>query len=65
VGTRWDSIFFVFLIQPNIRKLNHKGRARDKVMSIWLVGVKIKGNSPKELFNIIKKNKGKNRASAK
>jgi hypothetical protein len=35
-------------------KLNHKGRAKESVIVIWLVLVKIYGNSPKKLLNKIK-----------
>ncbi len=65
VGTRWESIFLVFLIHPKRIKLTHKGRAIDNVINIWLVEVKIKGINPKELLNMIRKNKGKNRVMAK
>lgn len=35
-------------------KLNHKGNAKVKVKVKWLVLVKIYGNKPKKLLNIIK-----------
>lgn len=38
-------------------KLNHRGRARDRVIVICLVLVKIYGNNPKKLLNKIKVNK--------
>jgi hypothetical protein len=40
-GTMWANICFVLFNQPNIIKLNHKGRAKAKVIVIWLVLVKI------------------------
>jgi len=40
-GTRWANIWIVFLSQPNIINLIHKGNLRDKVNLIWLVQVKI------------------------
>lgn len=48
---------FVLLIQPKNIKLNHKGRAKERVKVIWLVLVKIYGNKPKKLLNRIKVNK--------
>lgn len=40
-GTKWANICFVLLIQPNIIKLNHKGKAKEREMVKWLVLVKI------------------------
>lgn len=37
-------------------KLNHSGRAKDRVKVIWLVLVKIYGKSPKKLLNTINVN---------
>lgn len=56
-GTIWANICFVLLIHPNIIKLNHKGKARDSVIVIWLDLVKIYGNNPKKLLKKINENK--------
>jgi hypothetical protein len=40
-GTKCANICFVLLIHPNIIKLSHKGRAKERVSVIWLVLVKI------------------------
>jgi len=40
-GTRWENIYVVLFIQPNIIKSNHIGSARVKVIIMWLVEVKI------------------------
>jgi len=48
---------FVLLIQPKNIKLNHKGRAKDKVNVMCLVLVKIYGKRPKKLLNKIRVNK--------
>lgn len=56
-GTKCANICFVLLIHPKNIKLNHKGRAKDKVSVIWLVLVKMYGNSPKKLLNKINVNK--------
>lgn len=47
----------MLLIHPKIMNLTHKGRASDNVKAICLVLVKIYGNSPKKLLNIIIENK--------
>lgn len=56
-GTKWANICWVWLIHPYNIKLNHKGKAKAKVKVKWLVLVKIYGNKPKKLLNIIKENK--------
>jgi len=53
-GTKWMNIWLVWLIQPNSIKANHIGMAKDKLVTKWLVLVKIYGNRPMKLFNIIK-----------
>lgn len=40
-GTKWANICFVLLIHPKNINLNHKGKAKDNVIVIWLVLVKI------------------------
>lgn len=40
-GTRWANICFVLLIHPIIINLSHRGRAKERVIVIWLVLVKI------------------------
>jgi len=40
-GTRWANICWVLLNHPNIIKLSHKGKAKDSVIVICLVLVKI------------------------
>lgn len=40
-GTKWVNMWIVFWIQPKIINLIHKGKARVKVITIWLVLVKI------------------------
>jgi hypothetical protein len=40
---------------------SHKGRAKVKVVVIWLVAVKMNGNKPMKLFRRIYKNRLKNR----
>lgn len=40
-GTRCANICFVLLIHPNNMKLSHRGRAKERVIVIWLVLVKI------------------------
>lgn len=56
-GTKWANICFVLLIQPKSINLNHKGNAKEIVILIWLVLVKIYGNNPIILLNKIKLNK--------
>jgi hypothetical protein len=46
----------VLLIHPKIINLNHKGRAKAKVIAKCLVLVKIYGKSPKKLLNMIIEN---------
>jgi hypothetical protein len=53
-GTKWANICFVLLNQPNNINLNHRGKANDKVIVIWLVLVKIYGKRPRKLLNRIK-----------
>jgi hypothetical protein len=45
------------LIHPKIINLTHKGKANDKVKTMCLVLVKMYGNSPRKLLNIIIENK--------
>lgn len=52
-GTKWANICCVLLIHPNNMNLNHRGRARERVIDMWLVLVKIYGNRPKKLLNTI------------
>lgn len=59
-GTRCANIWIVLLIHPNNMNDNHNGKARVKVKVIWLVLVKIYGNSPKKLLNRINLNKEMN-----
>ena len=40
-GTKWANICFVLFNQPNNINLNHKGKAKERVIVIWLVLVKI------------------------
>lgn len=40
-GTKWANIWFVWLIHPYNIKESHKGKAKAKVITIWLVLVKI------------------------
>ena len=56
-GTRCANICFVLLIHPNNIKLSHRGKARESVIVIWLVLVKIYGNNPKKLLNKINENR--------
>lgn len=55
-GTKWANICCVLLIQPKIIKLNQRGKAKVRVITICLVLVKIYGNNPKKLLNIIIEN---------
>lgn len=55
-GTKWASMWKVWLIQPKIIKLIHKGKPRVNVTAKWLVPVNTKGNKPKKLFTTMKKN---------
>jgi hypothetical protein len=48
---------FVLLIQPNSIKLNQRGSAKDRVIVMCLVLVKIYGNNPKKLLKRISENK--------
>jgi len=54
-GTKWANMCLIWLIQPNIMKVTHKGSLRVKVRARWLVDVKIYGNRPIILLLIIKK----------
>lgn len=56
-GTKWANIWIVWLIHPYNMNLNHNGSARLRVIVKWLVLVKIYGESPKKLLNIIIENK--------
>lgn len=40
-GTKWENICCVLLIHPNNINLNHNGNAKDKVIDMWLVEVKM------------------------
>lgn len=40
-GTKWENIWFVLLIHPNINNLNHSGIAIDQFITKCLVLVKI------------------------
>jgi len=62
-GTRWANILLNFS-HPMIINLNHKGKARENVILIWLVRVNVKGKIPEILkIRIIIKigNKRKNK----
>ena len=52
-GTKWENIWFVWLIHPNSINLNHIGSAIVNVNAKCLVLVKIYGNNPMKLLNII------------
>lgn len=52
-GTRWANMCCVWLIHPYNINLIHSGRAKVNVKVKCLVVVKIYGNSPKKLLNII------------
>lgn len=56
-GIRWINICFVLLIHPKSMKPNHKGNARERVIVICLVLVKMYGNNPKKLLKRINLNK--------
>lgn len=56
-GIKWINICWVLFNHPYNIKLNHKGKAKDKVNVICLVLVKIYGNNPKKLLNKINLNK--------
>jgi len=52
-GTKWENMWLVLLIQPNIINVSQRGKAKTRVKEIWLEAVKIYGNKPKKLFIII------------
>lgn len=52
-GTKWVNIWEVRFNHPNNIILNHKGSVNDRLIDKCLVLVKIYGNNPKKLFNII------------
>lgn len=56
-GIRWINICFVLFNHPNIIKPSQRGIAKDSVIVIWLVLVKMYGNSPKKLLNKIRLNR--------
>lgn len=56
IGTKWVNICWVLLIHPKSIKHNHNGKDKDKVNVKWLVLVKIYGNNPMKLLNIIIEN---------
>jgi hypothetical protein len=47
----------VLFNHPKSINPSHKGKAKDSVIVIWLVLVKIYGNKPKKLLNRIRLNK--------
>lgn len=53
LGTKWININFIFLIHPNIINPNHIGIDKVKENNKCLELVKIYGNNPKKLLNII------------
>ena len=53
-GTKCANIYFVLLSHPKIIKEIQRGRAKDKVITMCLVLVKIYGISPKKLLKTIK-----------
>lgn len=53
-GIKWINKLDVLNSHPCIIIPNHKGRAIIRVIDIWEVAVKIKGNRPGKLFNRIK-----------
>jgi hypothetical protein len=55
-GIKWINMCFVLLIHPKSINLSHKGKAKERVIVMWLVLVKIYGNSPKKLLNKINLN---------
>jgi hypothetical protein len=55
-GTRWANICTVLLIHPNTIKVNHRGSASVRVITMCLDLVKIYGNRPRKLLNIINLN---------
>lgn len=40
-GTKWANICFVLLIQPIVINLTQRGRAKERVIVMWLVLVKM------------------------
>jgi hypothetical protein len=55
-GTRWISMWFVFLIHPNSMNPSQRGSAKDRVSTMCLVLVKMYGNNPRKLLNMIMEN---------
>lgn len=53
-GTRWASMCLVWWVHPKIISVIHKGRDRDKVITMWLDLVNTYGSRPRELLNIIR-----------
>jgi len=53
-GTKWASMCLVKFNHPNSINESHKGNARDRVVTMWLVLVNTYGNKPKKLLNTIK-----------
>lgn len=56
-GTKWENMWLVFLIHPNNMKIIQNGMARDILIRICLVAVKMYGNKPKKLLSIINMNR--------
>ena len=55
-GTRWANICWVWLIQPLIIRVNHRGSDRARVIAMCLDLVNTYGKRPKKLLYIIKEN---------
>lgn len=53
LGNKCANILLVLFTHPNSIKVSHSGRAILREIAIWLVAVKIKGNSPFKLLVII------------
>lgn len=53
LGSKCANILLVLFTHPNSIKVNHSGRAILREITIWLVAVKMKGNSPFKLLAII------------
>jgi len=52
-GTKWDSMWFVFLVQPNNINDNQNVKDKGKVTVIWEVGEKICGYKARKFIVII------------
>lgn len=53
-GTKWARNSVRLFVNLNIIKATQRGRAKERVIAIWLVAVKVKERSPIVLFIIIK-----------